>query len=160
MSEFPEYIEATLGIGCLPYDEARRLHEVLIAERIARQAHEGQIEESTGDPYIRHVERVVALCPDRATKAVAWLHDVLEDTPLDGDALRDAGISTQTIAAVLVLTRDLAQPYATYIERVKASGDRIAIAVKLADLADHLRPNRPPRLRARYESALLALRDA
>jgi len=32
-----------------------------IAERQARQAHAGQLEELTGDDYIHHVERVVAL---------------------------------------------------------------------------------------------------
>jgi hypothetical protein len=54
---------------------------VQIAERIARVAHAGQKEESTGDDYIHHVERVAALVDGDDAKAVAWLHDVIEDNP-------------------------------------------------------------------------------
>lgn len=124
-----------------------------LAERIARQKHAGQTEESTGDEYIRHIERVVALVEGEA-KAAAWLHDVIEDTDTTAEYLLSAGISDRTVRAVLLLTRiKETETYAAYIERLNDSGDAVAIRVKIADLKDHLRPNCPPRLRPRYENA-------
>jgi (p)ppGpp synthase/HD superfamily hydrolase len=129
------------------------------AEQIARQAHDGQHEKSTGDDYIRHVERVVALVEDDEAKAVAWLHDVLEDSPWTEYDLLDKDISRRVFDAVRLLTRvhQSAVTYAAYIERIYTSGDTLAVRVKIADLQDHLRPNCPTRLRPRYEAALARL---
>jgi len=125
-----------------------------MAEEIARRAHLGQTEESTGDDYIRHIERVVDLVTGDDEKAVAWLHDVIEDSPITGADLLAAGISARIVFAVVRLTRDEATTsYFEYIRQIKDSGDHLAIAVKTADLIDHLRPNCPERLRPRYEMA-------
>lgn len=129
----------------------------VIAERIARAAHQGQTEESTGDDYIHHLERVVALVDGEDAKAVAWLHDVLEDTNLRERDLVRAGFSDAVLDAVALLTRDDADTYATYIAMLKFSQNPLAMAVKRADLQDHLRPNCPARLRPRYEAALQVL---
>lgn len=123
------------------------------AEEIARRAHEGQREESTGDPYIRHIERVVDMVQGEYAKAVAWLHDVLEDTNVTLIDLRCAGISDSVLNAVAALTHKDGRSYAEYIEHLKRWNDPLALAVKIADLRDHLRPNCPERLRPRYEKA-------
>jgi (p)ppGpp synthase/HD superfamily hydrolase len=130
-----------------------------IAEGIAREAHASQTEESTGDPYIRHIERVVSLVGDCDNlRAVAWLHDVIEDSQLNAGDLLNRGVSTEIVGAVVELTRVPAfETYAAYIQRVKESGNHLAIAVKIADLRDHLRPNCPERLRPRYEKAMETL---
>lgn len=136
---------------------------VQIAERIARQAHEGQKDTVTGEPYIAHVERVVAMVEGDEAKAVAWLHDVLEDSDFASGELLRAGIPNAVIVPVEVLTRPdnstamIPTTYEQYIERIRARGNPVEIAVKLADLRDHLRPNCPTRLRARYEAAWQAL---
>jgi (p)ppGpp synthase/HD superfamily hydrolase len=128
------------------------------AERIARIAHAGQKEQITGDDYIEHVKRVVALVDGEDAKTVAWLHDVIEDAPVTTDSLRKAGIPERIITSVWHLSRRIdEESYAEYIQRIKASGDPLALAVKLADLKDHLRDSCPARLRARYEAALIAL---
>lgn len=124
------------------------------AERIARQAHWGQKEQSTGDDFIHHIERVVTLVDSPDEKAVAWLHDLLEDTPWTEFELLAEGVSARIVSAVVWLTRTPPFDYATYIDRLRDSGDALAIAVKIADLRDHLRPNCPERLRPRYEIAL------
>lgn len=132
-----------------------------LAERIAREAHAGQREESTGDDYIHHIERVVALVEGDQAKAVAWLHDVLEDTPLTVADLRCAGISAPVVIAVELLTRTPPYDnYAQYIDNIRDAGNPLALEVKLADLRDHLRPNCPARLRSRYERALVVLDTA
>jgi hypothetical protein len=133
--------------------------EVLFAERIARRVHAGQTKR-TGDPVIRHVERVVALvdaaCHAQVT-AVAWLHDVLERSDLTADALLAEGISPEVAEAVRLLTRADEDDYETYIERVRTSGNALAITVKFADLRDHIGPDCAPARRPRYERALDAL---
>lgn len=132
--------------------------QVAIAERIARWAHDGQLDRVTGAPYITHVERVVAMVDGAEAQTIAWLHDVVEDNsswPLEALAL--AGISPRVIEAVRLLTRTAPFSYATHIDLLHASGDALAITVKVADLRDHLALNCPPRLRPRYEWALKLL---
>lgn len=133
----------------------KALQEIQIAQEIAVRAHLLQKEESTGDPYILHVQRVVELTEIVEAKPAAWLHDVVEDT-VWGDyhhfLLR--GISRQTVIAVVLLTKlEEQESYAEYIQQIKESGNEFAIAVKIADLKDHLRPNCPERLRERYIAA-------
>lgn len=127
--------------------------ELQIAERIARGAHAGQVDKA-GEPYIQHVERVVAMVDGDKAKAVAWLHDVLEDCEEwdSGDLARE-GISDDVRLAVERLTRG-AESYTEYIHTIHACGPELARVVKIADLRDHLRPNCPPSLRSRYENAL------
>jgi len=125
-----------------------------LAERIAREAHEDQRCTVTGEPYIRHVERVVALVDSDEAKAVAWLHDVLEDChEWDAPRLREAGVSDRVMAGVVWLTKPAGKPYDDYIHGIRRSRNALALTVKIADLRDHLRPNCPERLRARYERA-------
>ena len=133
--------------------------QVEIAEQIARMAHDGQKEESTGADYIHHLERVVALVETEGeyVKAVAWLHDVLEDTAMTERHLRDAGMSGRIIRAVKTLTRSRGESYKSYIDRVVEQDAGLEVVVKVADLRDHLRPNCPEGLRPRYEKALALL---
>ena len=130
----------------------------MLAEYTARRGHAGQTEESTGDDYVHHLERVVALVDGNVAKTVAWLHDLLEDTTYTAHDLVNLGFDQTVVASVIRLTRVPERTtYAQYIAQLKASGDPVALAVKLADLRDHLRPNCPARLRPRYEAALAVL---
>lgn len=128
-----------------------------IAERIARAAHCGQTEESTGDDYILHVQRVVNMVDREEAKSVAWLHDVIEDSLIRAGDLMNAGLPVSVVSAVVHLTRVPAcESYAEYIERLKTAGP-LALEVKAADLRDHLRPNCPEQLRPRYIKACITL---
>jgi hypothetical protein len=127
------------------------------AERIAREAHAGQVDK-VGNAYILHVERVVGMVDGDEAKAVAWLHDVVEDTPLTEEDLRADGFSEDILTALRLLTRTGDEvSYIEYIEVIRASGNPLAIAVKMGDLRDHLDPNCPERLRPRYELAIEVL---
>jgi hypothetical protein len=103
-----------------------------IACAIAYKAHEGQTDKA-GAPYIGHPAHVASQVEGDATKAVAWLHDVVEDTPLTFDDLRAAGIGDDVIAALRLLTHDKRVPYLDYVANLK--NNELARAVKLADLA-------------------------
>jgi (p)ppGpp synthase/HD superfamily hydrolase len=129
--------------------------------KFAKNAHEGQTD-LDGNPYFPHVERIEAAVEGRA-KAVALLHDVLEDTDLTADDLLEAGVPNDVIMAVLVLTRTKDKTYAAYINDVAAAqgeyGD-LAREVKIADLRDNLRRCRTggrAGLAKRYERALTTL---
>jgi (p)ppGpp synthase/HD superfamily hydrolase len=72
-------------------------------------------------------------------QTAAMLHDVLEDTAVNVDQLRQARIPEDVIAAVVALTHRAEHTYDQYIEQV--AHDRLARNVKLADLADNLANN-------------------
>lgn len=131
------------------------------AETFARRKHAGQIEKYGGTPYVSHLERVVALVDSDEAKTIAWLHDVLEDTDARESDLFMLGATNTQVNEVLVLTRDKQRwTYAEYIRVVRDQGDRVAFAVKIADLRDHLRPDAPPipvELTERYKKALRSL---
>jgi hypothetical protein len=78
-----------------------------------------------------HAQRVAANFPMESVEyEVALYHDHLED---------DLGPVPDTIRHhVEVLTRGEVEDYKAYIERVRTSGDPVAIAVKIADASDNL----------------------
>ncbi len=146
-----------------------------LAEQIARDAH-GSIGQTRADgvtPYIHHPARVVALLDEwrstdvinvnldsldsfREWLAAAWLHDVVEDTPVTLADLRDAGVSSRTCALVALLTKppeggDLTAYHAAISRDVAAltlkCGDRCA---NLEDAARDVRERRGSRRWAKY----------
>lgn len=120
---------------------------MLLAERLARHAHEGQIDR-TGKPYITHVERVVANLirrwPDASDDeiAAAWLHDVIEDTEWDAGLLRKAGVSANAVSIVEEVSRPAGSTYKAWIQTLSALGSLSAVKVKIADNEDHSSPER------------------
>ena len=65
-------------------------------------------------------------------KAVAYLHDVIEDTELTLEDLCEYGFSEEVLKAVDVITKKKGQDYQTYLNSVKEN--KLARVVKLADL--------------------------
>jgi (p)ppGpp synthase/HD superfamily hydrolase len=147
----------------------------------ASRCHAGQFDKA-GDPYIWHVTRVGAsLLPDISAALTGLLHDVIEDTKTDPsdifwilelcghfDIKKDPAVAIMN--AIELLTRQPDVPYQTYIEILAASGNQLAVKVKLADLRDNLDEDRLrraykagvpieelQRLRHRYLDAYLAL---
>jgi len=112
---------------------------VSAAREIAIRAHDGQVDK-IGAPYILHPERVAARLPCPQAQAVAWLHDVLEDTHVTAEDLLAAGIPLRVVQAVQALTHSHDEPLPLYYRRVVA--DELAREVKLADVADNSDPAR------------------
>ena len=132
------------------------------AIQVARRAHEGQLDQS-GRPYISHPLRVMGSLRDEHERMAAVLHDVVEDTTVTLADLQAAGCPEEVLAAVAAVSKQPGEDQATYLARVAANP--IARAVKLADIADNMSPDRlarldvttQERLRAKYESALRQL---
>lgn len=112
---------------------------------VARRAHAGQTY-STGKgatssvPYIVHLGAVTKLVEgDNDAVAVAWLHDVLEDTSVTFHDLMAWGFPALIRTAVWRLThREWPGTYLDYIQKIKASHNDLAIKVKIADLKVNL----------------------
>ena len=102
-----------------------------LALSIAKKAHKGQYDKA-GVDYIEHPLFVASLVDTQEEKAVALLHDVLEDSPYTAEELILAGLPETVVSAVQILTKKKGQDYQQYLELVKYSP--IARRVKLADL--------------------------
>ena len=101
------------------------------AYKIAKKAHLGQVDKA-GEDYIKHPEKVASFVKTDEEKAVAYLHDVIEDTELTLEDLREYGFSEEVLKAVDVITKKKGQDYQTYLNSVKEN--KLARVVKLADL--------------------------
>lgn len=139
----------------------------VLAEGVARQYHGEDANQHNGEPYITHVERVVEhlarLGAPEHVLAVAWLHDVVEDTSVDLADLRAWGFQVQIVEAVDAISHRKGETRADYYERVGANF--LALMVKMSDLRDNTDPARREclapatreRLREKYERAHRAL---
>ena len=138
------------------------------AHSMATAAHEGQTDKA-GAPYIDHPRRVsIRVCryaPDELTEAaqaVAWLHDVVEDTPITLQELTEHFPPT-IVAAVDALTHRAHETRENYYQRVATN--TLARAVKQADIDDNTDPQRLQlldehtrhRLETKYAQARAAL---
>lgn len=128
-----------------------------IARPLAERLHDGQLDKA-GQPYIGHLARVASAVQGDALKAVAWLHDSIEDCGIGVLDLRQEGIAVEVIEAVLAMTKREGEPYQDYLARVKANP--LARQVKLADLADNMDPARLPNPTAKDQYRMLKYQKA
>lgn len=98
---------------------------------IATEAHRGQFDKA-GIDYIEHPIYVASQVDTEEEKAVALLHDVIEDSPFTAEELLLAGLLETVVTAVQILSKKKGQDYQTYLENVKSNP--LARIVKLADL--------------------------
>ena len=104
------------------------------AIELAKQHHEGQTDKA-GKPYIEHPLRVMNQVESEEEKIVAVLHDIVEDTNISLNDLRNEGFSEEVVSAVECLTKQDGENYDSYIERI--SFNPLAVKIKLADLEDN-----------------------
>ena len=106
------------------------------AIEIARQAHAGQVDKAGAD-YIGHPLRVMEMGETEEQKIVGVLHDVVEDSHWTFEMLEKEGFSDEIIDALRCVTKlSEDEDYDHFIDRI--SGNRLAVKVKLNDLADNL----------------------
>ncbi|MDT5638770.1 GTP pyrophosphokinase [Streptococcus pneumoniae] len=117
--------------------------QAIKAHNIAKMAHFGQVDRA-GVDYIKHPEAVASFVKTDEEKAVAYLHDVIEDTPLTLLDLEMFGLSKTIIEAVDILTKKKGQDYQSYLNLVKTN--EVARIVKLADLRHNTDLTRIPKL--------------
>ncbi len=110
--------------------------QLTIAIGIANTAHAGQRDRG-GQPYILHCLWVMQQQVTANRKICAVLHDVVEDTSVTQDELRDAGLSERQIRTIDLLTRRKHESMRRYIQRMIAAAGTVegqdAIAIKMSD---------------------------
>jgi (p)ppGpp synthase/HD superfamily hydrolase len=134
------------------------MQEILLKIKdFADQAHGDQMRKYTPERYIVHPERVMLICreyiDDVSVQAAALLHDVLEDTPVKAEEIRNFLASVmeeaqvqKTLHLVIELTDvyiKSAYPHLNRRERKKLETARLAKVsgtaqtIKYADLIDN-----------------------
>lgn len=114
------------------------------ARLVATAAHAGQVDKG-GAPYIEHpafvADRVRELGGDEVAVAAAWLHDVVEDTPVSLDALASV-FHADVVDTVDGVTRRRGEEYGEFVARAILGGR--SRLVKLADVEHNLDVSRLP----------------
>lgn len=109
------------------------------AYNLAKQYHAGQTDKSGKDYFLNHIKVVsdMVLYHENNLYAatIALLHDILEDTSISEDHLRQI-FPKYIVDAVCVLTKQKHEPYWIYIEKVKKN--KLARIVKKYDLANNM----------------------
>ena len=141
---------------------------LIVAKSIAEKAHKGQTRWDNVTPYITHPETVALMIRDdfknydcvHEAEIVAWLHDVIEDTPVSLESLIRR-FPTDIIVAIEAITHRENESYVEYLQRV--SKNKIATIVKIVDIAHNLSelpfPPYHQQRRDKYELALLYLQE-
>lgn len=133
-----------------------------IAQSIATIAHEDQTDKN-GAPYIEHPAAVASYVTTDDEKAVAWLHDVIEDTVVTADHLLEMGFPKRIVDAVVLLTRTREVSSDDYYAAIRQNP--LARTVKIADVKHNTEPSRvallprdvQKRLEKKYKKALRLL---
>ena len=108
-------------------------------------------------PYVYHPYRVAEQMQDEYSTCVALLHDVVEDGGSSFEALEQV-FPQEVMDALRLLTHDKSVPYMDYVRNIKTNP--IAVAVKLADLADNSNPDRLGALTEEGRARLEKYREA
>lgn len=100
------------------------------AMRFSYNAHHGQLDYN-GIPYIFHPIHLAEQMEDEISCCAALLHDVVEDTSVTLDELREE-FPEDIVSVVELLTHEPGVDYFDYVRAIKQNP--IAVKVKLADL--------------------------
>ena len=139
-----------------------------LAMKVAYDAHAGQLDRA-GVPYIYHPIHVAEQMDNEDACVIALLHDVVEDTDISLDDLKEMGFSETQLEGVRLMTHippegelseeEKLEDYLDYVRRIKDND--LAKQVKIADLNHNADPSRcitdTPSDRARYEKYKKAL---
>ena len=121
-------------------------------KEIAQKAHAGQFRKDGKTPYIVHPLAVASVIEDPKTKCAAVLHDVIEDTSLTAEDLKNLGVPQDVVDLVLLVSRRRLETYMQYLQKVKTSKE--AIVIKMCDLQHNMSDLPQCNLRDKYELAV------
>lgn len=96
--------------------------------RFVEELHHGQYDK-IGAPYILHPVFVAEQMDTEKATIVALLHDVIEDTSITLDDLRDKGYSDEIIVAIDALTRRTGETYSAETRRRPAQNPRVSYGI-------------------------------
>ena len=91
-----------------------------------------------GFPYVIHLLKVYEGVSDYLEKVCALLHDVIEDTDVTYDDLKEVGYNDDVITILTILTKLKGEDYRDYINRIINSENIHAMNIKLSDLCHNM----------------------
>lgn len=106
---------------------------------ISVKAHSGQVDKGD-EKYIFHPIRVMMNAISIDEKIIAILHDVVEDSGITIENLKNEGFSENILSAIDCLTRRKKESYEDFINRI--SKNKLATNVKILDILDNLNTSR------------------
>jgi (p)ppGpp synthase/HD superfamily hydrolase len=132
----------------------KRAFDFWAASDLAAKGHEGQIDK-LGVPYIQHPREVAlgVLQFGEDHGIVALLHDLVEDTEITLEDLRQMGLSAPCTVAVGLLTKEKGERSQDYLMRIAAYP--MACRVKIADNAHNTLPERTAKLAETADQATI-----
>ena len=141
------------------------------AKELCILAHKGQFRRDGVTPYSEHPIAVADMLETDEEKVIAYLHDVIEDTPAtlhsDGHFTFwvthnsiDYQLDDTTYLGLNLLTKKPNQPYAEYIQAIAddyAYYNNEVLKVKLSDIHHNLSCNPTERAKTKYLQAVKIL---
>ncbi len=115
------------------------MHLIEKALAIALDAHKGQVDKA-GKPYILHPLRLLLSLEDEVEMIAALLHDVIEDSDVTEEDLKNEGIPDESIEIIRYLTKKPGEVYDDFIKRISAH--QKASRVKIKDIEDNMNVSR------------------
>ena len=91
-----------------------------------------------GFPYVIHLLKVYEGVSDYLEKVCALLHDVVEDTDVTYEDLKEVGYNNDVIEILTILTKLKGEDYRIYIDRIINSNNIHAMYIKLSDLCHNM----------------------
>ena len=88
-----------------------------------------------GDPYILHCLRVMMGVQGQEARIVALMHDLVEDTDVTLDDLRQRGFSSAVVDGIDCITHREGISYSDYVIHLKSNP--LSRAAKISDLHDN-----------------------
>jgi (p)ppGpp synthase/HD superfamily hydrolase len=124
------------------YEEISESHALyLLALKIANEAHKNQVDKG-GTPYINHPIEVAKNMDTNEEKIVALLHDVIEDTDVTLEQLKETGFPLEVLAAIDAITKRNNEEYGQYLDRLIKN--KYATKVKIQDMVHNSDISRIP----------------
>ena len=144
------------------------------AMMIATSAHRGQKRWDGVEEFINHPKRIAKALKARGAcdieVAAAWLHDVVEDTQVSIDTLRELDVDARVVELVRLLTHSPNESYVEYIlhmvgpDRSAVGYKTIAARIKSLDIIDNItstdKDKMSDSMRDKYELAYYLLTGA
>ena len=115
------------------------------AKNVAEAAHRGATRNDGKTPYFTHVEAVADAVEPRL-KPIALLHDVVEDSDITIEDLKNAGFPPYVLEAVELLTHRNNEPNVSYWAKIAK--------IKIADMKNNLSDSPGDRQREKYMKGL------
>ena len=112
-----------------------------LAIELAEKHHKGQLDKG-GNPYINHPLAVMKRLNRPEEKIVGVLHDIVEDTEVTLENLKEYGFPENIILGVDSVTRREGESRAAFIYRAKLN--ELGRSVKIADLKENSNLSRIP----------------